>query len=188
MKKYLLVGLGNIGSNYEQTRHNIGFKILDQYAKEKELVFEDNRYAAIEKFRLKGRQITFIKPSTLMNNSGKAVKYWMEKEKLAIDQVLIITDDINIPFGTLRLKPKGSDGGHNGLKNINEHLGTHQYARLRFGIGAEYPTGQQISYVLSEWNQEEQEKLGERLDKCCKIIDSFVLQGLPQTMNQFNGK
>ena len=188
MKKFLVVGLGNIGSNYEQTRHNIGFKILDQYAQKKEFVFEDKRYASMAKYRLKGRQITFIKPSTLMNNSGKAVRYWTEKEKLAIDQVLIITDDINIPFGTLRLKPKGSDGGHNGLKNINQLLGTHQYARLRFGIGAEYPTGQQISYVLSEWSQEEQEKLGERLDKCCEIIDSFVLQGLAQTMNQFNGK
>jgi PTH1 family peptidyl-tRNA hydrolase len=188
MKKFLVVGLGNIGSNYEETRHNIGFKILDQYAKKKELLFEDNRYASMAKFRLKGRQITFIKPSTLMNNSGKAVRYWVEKEKLTVDQVLIITDDINLPFGTLRLKPKGSDGGHNGLKSINENLGTHKFARLRFGIGAEYPTGQQISYVLSEWSQEEQEKLRERLDKCCEIIDSFVLQGLAQTMNQFNGK
>ena len=188
MKKFLVVGLGNIGINYEQTRHNIGFKVLEQYAKKKELTFEDNRYGSMTRSRVKGRQITFIKPSTLMNNSGKAVKYWMEKEKLDLDQMLIITDDINIPFGTLRLKPKGSDGGHNGLKNINEHLGTHQFARLRFGIGAEYPTGQQVSYVLSEWNSDEKEKLEERLDKCCDLIESFVLQGLGQTMNQYNGK
>ena len=187
MKKFLVVGLGNIGANYEQTRHNIGFKILDRYAYKKELFFEDKRYASVVKSRTKGRQITFIKPSTLMNNSGKAVRYWIEKEKLDIDQILIITDDLNIPFGTLRLKPKGSDGGHNGLKDINEHLGTHQFARLRFGIGAEYPTGQQISYVLSKWSEEEEKKLGERLDKCCELINSFVLQGLPQTMNQFNG-
>jgi len=188
MKKFLVVGLGNIGSNYEETRHNIGFKILDQYAKKKVLLFENNRYASMAKFRLKGRQVTFIKPSTLMNNSGKAVKYWINKEKISIEQTLIITDDLNIPFGTLRLKPKGSDGGHNGLKDINQHLGTNQFARLRFGIGAEYPTGQQISYVLSEWSQEEHEKLDERLKKCCEMIDSFVLQGLNLTMNQYNGK
>ena len=187
MKKFLVVGLGNIGANYEQTRHNIGFKILDRYADKKEITFEDNRYASVAKSRIKGRQITFIKPSTLMNNSGRAVKYWMEKEKLAIDQILIITDDLNIPFGTLRLKPKGSDGGHNGLKDINHFLRTQQFARLRFGIGAQYPVGQQINYVLSRWSEEEEEKLEERLDKCCELINSFVLQGLPNTMNQFNG-
>lgn len=188
MKKFLIVGLGNIGATYQQTRHNIGFNVLDHYAHHKEFTFEDNRYASTAKFRLKGRPITFIKPSTLMNNSGKAVRYWMNKEKLNIDQVLIITDDLNIPFGTLRMKPKGSDGGHNGLKSIQEHLGTNQFPRLRFGIGAEYPTGQQINYVLSEWSEDEKDQLAERIEKCCAIIDAFVLQGLATTMNQFNGK
>lgn len=188
MKKFLVVGLGNIGPEYARTRHNIGFKVLDRYAEEKGFSFEDKRYAAVAKYSLKGRQLTFIKPSTLMNRSGKAVRYWLNKENLALSQLLIITDDLNIPFGTLRLKPKGSDGGHNGLKNINEQLGTNKYARLRFGIGAEYPTGQQISYVLSEWSDEENEQLQERLEKCAEMIDSFALQGLANTMNQFNGK
>ena len=188
MKKFLVVGLGNIGPDYAQTRHNIGFKVIDRYAEEKGFHFEDKRYAAVAKHSLKGRQLIFIKPSTLMNRSGKAVRYWLNKENLALSQLLIITDDLNIPFGTLRLKPKGSDGGHNGLKNINEQLGTNRYARLRFGIGAEYPTGQQISYVLSEWSEEESERLAERLEKCAEMIDSFALQGLENTMNQYNGK
>jgi PTH1 family peptidyl-tRNA hydrolase len=188
MKKFLVVGLGNIGPDYARTRHNVGFNVLDRYAQEKGFYFEDKRYAAMAKNNLKGRQFTFIKPSTLMNNSGKAVRYWMNKEKLALSQLLIITDDLNIPFGTLRLKPKGSDGGHNGLKDINEQLGTSKYARLRFGIGAEYPTGQQINHVLSEWSEKESERLPERLEKCAEIIDSFALQGLANTMNQYNGK
>lgn len=188
MRKFLVVGLGNIGAKYVNTRHNIGFKILDNYAQKNDINFDDKRYAAMSTHRLKGRQILLCKPSTLMNNSGKAVRYWMNKEKLNHDQVLIITDDLNIPFGTLRLKPKGSDGGHNGLKSINYETGTTKYPRLRFGIGAEYPTGQQVNYVLDEWSPEEKDQLQERITVSAEIIESFVLQGMQTTMNKYNGK
>src|SRR5690606_27967763 len=156
MKKYLIVGLGNIGSEYENTRHNIGFKVLDHFANKEELTFESSKLGAITNYKFKGRTFVLLKPSTYMNLSGKAVRYWMTKEKIPLENVLIITDDINLVFGTIRLKTKGSDGGHNGLKDIQLQLGTQQYARFRFGIGADFSKGRQIEYVLGQWNPEEE--------------------------------
>lgn len=187
MKKYLLVGLGNIGPEYENTRHNIGFKILDKLAETKEFTFETKRLGDIGKFRVKGRQVIALKPATYMNRSGKALKYWMEQEKIPLENVLVITDDLNLPFGTLRLKLKGSDGGHNGLKDIQQHLNTTSYPRLRFGVGAEFSKGQQVDYVLGQWNEEEEKSLKERLERSAEMSLSFVLAGPKITMNQFNG-
>ncbi len=187
MKKYMLVGLGNIGPDYVDTRHNVGFRILDVLAHKLDFTFEPAKLASIGTFKVKGRQVLCIKPSTFMNRSGKAVKYWMEKEKIPLENVLIITDDINLPFGTLRLKSKGSDGGHNGLKDIQLVLQTGQYHRLRFGIGSEFSKGQQVDYVLGKWGPEEEAALPERLDRIMELIPSFVLAGPKITMNQFNG-
>ena len=188
MKKYLIVGLGNIGADYEDTRHNIGFKILDKIAHKESVVFENQKLGAISKFRFKGRTFILLKPSTYMNLSGKAVKYWMTKEKISLENTLIICDDLNISFGTFRLKSKGSAGGHNGLKNINEVLQTQNYPRFRFGVGAEFSKGKQIDYVLGNWAPEENAKLSERLDKSCELIKSFGTAGLNNTMSAFNGK
>lgn len=187
MKKFLVVGLGNIGSEYEETRHNIGFKVLDFLAEQEKLTFESAKLGAVATFTYKGRNVLCLKPSTYMNLSGKAVKYWMEKENIALDNVLIITDDINLPFGTIRLKTKGSDGGHNGLKDIQNTLQTTQYHRFRFGVGAEFSKGKQVDYVLGEWNAEQLEALPERLKKSTDLIRSFVFAGVKNTMNQFNG-
>ncbi len=187
MKKFLVVGLGNIGSEYEETRHNIGFKILDFLAEEENLTFESAKLGAVASFKYKGRSILCLKPSTYMNLSGKAVKYWMEKENIALDNVLIITDDINLSFGTIRLKTKGSDGGHNGLKDIQNTLQTSQYPRFRFGVGAEFSKGRQVDYVLGQWSPEEVKALPERLKKSTELIRSFVFAGVKNTMNQFNG-
>lgn len=187
MKKFLLVGLGNIGPEYENTRHNIGFKILDKLAETKEFTFDTKRLGDIGKFRVKGRQVIALKPATYMNRSGKALKYWMEQEKIPLENVLVITDDLNLPFGTLRLKLKGSDGGHNGLKDIQQHLNTTSYPRLRFGVGAEFSKGQQVDYVLGQWNEEEEKSLKERLERSAEMSLSFVLAGPKITMNQFNG-
>lgn len=187
MKKFLIAGLGNIGEEYEGTRHNIGFEILDALAKAEEFTMEPDRLGAIGRFRVKGRQLICLKPSTYMNRSGKAVKFWIDKEKIPLENVLVITDDLNLPFGTLRLKTKGSDGGHNGLKDIQQVLGTTQYARFRFGIGDEFSKGRQVDYVLGKWEEGEQEKLGERLDRSVELIKSFVLAGPARTMNTFNG-
>ena len=162
MKKFLIVGLGNIGDEYKETRHNIGFQILDRLAEEKEVDFETVRLADRAVFKFKGRTFVLIKPNTYMNLSGKAVKYWLEKEKLPIDKLLVITDDLNLPFGSLRIKTKGSDGGHNGLKDIQDKLNTTKYNRFRFGISDEFSKGRQTDYVLGEWNDEEKEKLPER--------------------------
>ncbi|MEO0507694.1 MAG: aminoacyl-tRNA hydrolase [Bacteroidota bacterium] len=187
MKKYLVVGLGNIGTEYENTRHNIGFNILDFMASKESFSFSTEKLGDIATFKYKGRSILFLKPSTYMNVSGKAVKYWMDKEKVPLENVLIITDDINIPFGTLRLKGKGSDGGHNGLKNIQTLLGTTSYPRFRFGVGADFGKGRQIDYVLGQWNSEEQSLLPERLEQSKNLVLSFVFTGAKNTMNQFNG-
>ncbi len=187
MKKFLVVGLGNIGSEYEETRHNVGFKILDFLAEEENLTFESAKLGAVASFKYKGRSILCLKPSTYMNLSGKAVKYWMEKENIALDNVLIITDDINLSFGTIRLKTKGSDGGHNGLKDIQNTLQTSQYPRFRFGVGAEFSKGRQVDYVLGQWSPEEVKALPERLKKSTELIRSFVFAGVKNTMNQFNG-
>lgn len=188
MKKFLIVGLGNIGDKYTNTRHNIGFKILDEVAEEHNVSFETEKLGDIASFRFKGRTFVLLKPSTYMNLSGKAVKYWMGKEKISIDNLLVVTDDLNIDFGTIRIKGKGSDGGHNGLKDIQEKLGTNKYPRFRFGVGANYSKGKQVDYVLGEWNKEETSQLIERLPTSAKIITSFGTAGLANTMNTFNGK
>ncbi|TVZ56482.1 peptidyl-tRNA hydrolase [Lutibacter sp. Hel_I_33_5] len=188
MKKYLIVGLGNIGEKYENTRHNIGFKIVDEVADEHNVNFETEKLGDIAQFRFKGRTFILLKPSTYMNLSGKSVKYWMQKEKIGIDNILIITDDLNIDFGTIRLKGKGSDGGHNGLKDIQDKLATNKYPRFRFGVGGNYSKGRQVDFVLGEWNKEETSQLIERLPTSAKIITSFGTAGLANTMNTFNGK
>lgn len=184
--KYLIVGLGNIGPEYQDTRHNIGFSVLDAFAKASNAVFEDRRYGAVCEVRLKGRTLVLLKPNTYMNLSGKAVSYWMQKEKVALEDVLVVVDDLALPFGTLRLRAQGSDGGHNGLKNINALLGTTGYARLRYGIGNDFSRGGQIDYVLGTWDEKEREELPALLDKGGEIITSFVLQGIARTMNLFN--
>lgn len=188
MKKYLIVGLGNIGSQYDETRHNIGFKILDFLAENEGVSFESNKLGDLAKFRFKGRTFLLLKPSTYMNLSGKSVKYWMTKEHILLEHVLVICDDLNIPFGTFRLKTNGSAGGHNGLKDINDKLNTQKYARFRFGVGNEFSKGRQVDYVLGVWSAEEQNTLQERLLKSCELIKSFGTAGPQNTMNQYNGK
>lgn len=188
MKKFLIVGLGNIGAEYANTRHNIGFKILDHFAKKESISFQTAKLGDIAEFKIKGRTILLLKPNTYMNLSGKAVKYWMEKENIEKENILVITDDLNLSFGTIRIKTKGSDGGHNGLKSIQSLLNTIEYPRFRFGISDQFKKGQQVDYVLGEWNEEEKAKLPERLEKSAEIIQSFALAGLNNTMNEFNGK
>ncbi|MDO6604071.1 aminoacyl-tRNA hydrolase [Arenibacter palladensis] len=187
MKKFLVVGLGNIGEEYAETRHNIGFKILDSLAREEDFIFETAKLGDVGTFKVKGRSIICLKPSTYMNRSGKAVKYWMDKENIPLENVLIITDDINLSFGTIRLKTKGSDGGHNGLKDVQQYLLTTNYNRLRFGVGSDFGKGKQIDYVLGEWNQEENDALVERYERINALIRSFVLSGVNRTMNEYNG-
>lgn len=186
MNKYLIVGLGNIGREYAETRHNIGFKVLDQLASEEGVGFQTGKLGDLAQFRYKGRTFLLLKPSTYMNLSGKAVRYWMQLEKVPLENILIITDDINLPFGTLRLKAKGSDGGHNGLKSVQEQLQTIGYNRLRFGVGADFTKGRQVDYVLGEWNSEEQAALKERLERSAALVRSFGTAGLALTMNTFN--
>ncbi|MFN8326094.1 aminoacyl-tRNA hydrolase [Flavobacterium sp.] len=188
MKKFLIVGLGNIGSEYANTRHNIGFKILDYFANKENLSFQTVKLGDLAEHSIKGRKLLFLKPNTYMNLSGKAVKYWMEKENIEKENIFVITDDLNLSFGTIRIKSKGSDGGHNGLKNIQQTLNSTEYSRFRFGISDQFKKGQQVDYVLGEWNDEEKLKLPERLEVAKKAIESFVLAGLPITMNEFNGK
>jgi PTH1 family peptidyl-tRNA hydrolase len=188
MKKYLIVGLGNPGLKYENTRHNIGFQILDEFAKQNEAVFESDKLAEISKINIKGRQFICIKPQTFMNLSGKAVRYWLQKENVNIENLLVITDDINIDFGMIRIKGKGSDGGHNGLKHIQDTLNTTQYPRFRFGVGNDFGQGQQVDYVLGDWSEEENDILKTRKKTCTEAIKSFGLSGIQTTMNQFNGK
>ncbi len=184
--KYLIFGLGNIGQEYAQTRHNIGFNILDAYAEASKIVFSTKRYGDIAEKKHKGRQIILVKPSTYMNLSGKAVRFWMQKEKVSKDKILILTDDINLPLGKTRLKPKGGDGGHNGLKSIIEILGDANFARLRYGIGNEFSTGRQVDYVLGTWTDEELKVFEQNKKKCIDIINSFATIGLERTMNFFN--
>lgn len=188
MKKFLIVGLGNIGEKYQNTRHNIGFKVLDYFAKQEVLTFETQKLGDLTTYKFKGRTFIFLKPNTYMNLSGKAVLYWLTKEKIPLANLLVITDDLNLPFGSIRLKTKGSDGGHNGLKDIQEKLNTTKYNRFRFGISDAFSKGRQVDYVLGEWTQEESDKLPERLDKSVELIKSFVLAGVNNTMNTFNGK
>ena len=186
--KYLVVGLGNPGAQYAGTRHNIGFDILDALAKEKEVEFKVDRLSDKAELKFKGRNLILIKPTTYMNLSGKAVQYWLQKEKIPIDRVLIISDDIALPFGKLRLKGKGSDGGHNGLKDIQQVLQTSSYSRLRFGIGSEFSKGRQSDFVLGKWSDEESKFLPERINKSVDFIKSFSTIGLAMTMSALNGK
>lgn len=186
--KYLVVGLGNPGEEYNNTRHNIGFKIVEAFAKEREAEFLLGKQAEVAKAKYKGRTIVLIKPGTYMNLSGKAVNLWMQQEKIPLKNVLIITDDIALPFGKLRLKGKGSDGGHNGLKSIQESISTSQFARLRFGIGNDFFQGQQAEYVLSEWNTEQNEALEQRIALATEFIKGFTTIGLQLTMTNWNNK
>jgi PTH1 family peptidyl-tRNA hydrolase len=188
MKKFLIVGLGNIGEKYNDTRHNIGFKILDALALKEETAFEIKKLGAIAKFRFKGRTFILLKPATYMNLSGKAVKYWLTKEKIPFENLLVVCDDLNLPFGSLRVKAKGSDGGHNGLKDINIVLQNQQYARFRFGVGSAFSQGRQSDFILGKWEEEENDLLPERLEKAILLIKSFGTAGLNNTMNTFNGK
>ena len=188
MKKFLIVGLGNIGEKYANTRHNIGFQILDALAKEQEVTFETETLGELTQFRFKGRTFVLLKPSTYMNLSGKAVKYWMNKEKISTDNLLIVTDDVNIDFGAIRIKAKGSAGGHNGLKDVEAKLNSQQYPRFRFGVGGNYAKGRQVDFVLGEWNKDEESQLIERIPMSVKAILSFGTDGINHTMNNFNGK
>jgi peptidyl-tRNA hydrolase, PTH1 family len=186
--KYLIAGLGNIGIDYANTRHNVGFKVLDALAKASNTSFGTKRYGDIAEIKHKGRIYILLKPSTFMNLSGKAISYWLQAEKIPIENLLVIVDDIALPIGTLRLRTKGGDGGHNGLFNITEVLGTQDFARLRFGIGGDFPKGNQVQYVLGEWTSEEEEMLPERCEKASEIILSFGTIGLERTMNFYNKK
>lgn len=187
MKKYLIVGLGNIGSKYDGTRHNIGFDVLDELAKKREISFEIGKLGSVAKFKYKGRSFITLKPATYMNLSGKAVRYWLTKENIAPENLLIICDDLNIPLGSLRLKSKGGAGGHNGLESIQNLLGTSQYARLRFGIGDNFSKGRQSDYVLGEWTEAEKEKIQARIEKAADAVLSFGTAGINNTMTGFNG-
>ena len=186
--KFLIVGLGNIGAEYVNTRHNIGFKIVDFLAKKEGVNFETVKLGALAEYKFKGRTFLLLKPNTYMNLSGKAVHYWMVKEKIPLENILVITDDLNLSFGKIRIKPKGSDGGHNGLKSIHATLNTTDYNRFRFGISDEFKKGKQVDYVLGEWDEDEKTKLPERLELASEIIKSFGTAGLENTMTTFNGK
>ena len=188
MKKFLIVGLGNIGAEYVNTRHNIGFKILDYFANQESVSFQTQKLGDVAEYKIKGRTVLLLKPNTYMNLSGKAVKYWLEKENIEKENTLVITDDLNLSFGSIRIKAKGSDGGHNGLKNIQLLLNSTEYPRFRFGISDAFKKGKQIDYVLGEWSPEEKEALKERLSISTEIIKSFALAGLNNTMNLYNGK
>jgi PTH1 family peptidyl-tRNA hydrolase len=186
--KFLIVGLGNIGAEYVNTRHNIGFKIVDFLAKKEGLQFETVKLGSLAEYKFKGRTFFLLKPNTYMNLSGKAVKFWMDKENIPLENIMVIADDLNLSFGTIRIKPKGSDGGHNGLKNINLLLNTTNYTRFRFGISDEFKKGKQVDYVLGDWDEDEKTKLPERLEIASEIIKSFGTAGLENTMTSFNGK
>lgn len=186
--KYLVIGLGNPGSKYENTRHNIGFKVVEAFAKEHQGTFALDKQAEVARVKFKGRTLVLIKPTTFMNLSGKAVNYWMQQEKIPIENIMVVTDDLALPFGKLRLKGKGSDGGHNGLKDIQATLNSQQYARLRFGVGNEFSEGRQVDYVLGEWNSEEQKTMQERIDTALEFIKGFATIGIQRTMSNWNGK
>lgn len=186
--KYLIVGLGNMGREYENTRHNIGFMVLDALAKASNVIFTPKRYGDTAEIRLKNKQLILLKPSTFMNLSGNAVRYWMQKEKTEPENLLVVVDDIALPFGTLRLKMKGGDAGHNGLNHIQNTLGTINYNRLRFGIGNDFPAGWQADYVLNPFSEEEQKFLPDRIQTAGDIVKSFCLAGPELTMTQYNNK
>jgi len=186
--KYLVAGFGNIGPEYSNTRHNVGFMVLDALARASNITFGSARYGDVAELRHKGKTFILLKPSTYMNLSGKAVSYWMQKEKIALENLLVVVDDLALPLGVIRIRSRGSDGGHNGLKSTNETLGTQDYARLRFGIGNGYPRGHQVDYVLGEWSDEELKILPERLAKAGEAILCFGTIGIERTMNLYNNQ
>ncbi len=186
--KYLIVGLGNIGNEYAETRHNIGFKVVEQIAMQSKSTFKSGRYADVCEVKIKGRTFILIKPTTYMNLSGNAVRYWAQFEKISIENILIVTDDLALPFGKIRMRSQGSDGGHNGIKHINEILQTKEFARLRFGISAEFGKGQQVDYVLSKWTEDEIKIIDEKIEHASNAALSFGLLGIERTMNLFNTK
>ena len=185
MDKYLIVGLGNVGDEYELTRHNTGFMVLDAFAKASNIHFEDRRYGFVAETSLKGRKVFLLKPSTFMNLSGNAVRYWLDKENIEQSRLLVVSDDVALPIGQFRLKASGSNGGHNGLGHIQQLIGQ-DYARLRMGIGNDFPRGMQLDWVLGRYSEEELQALQPAIDRGVEIIQSFVLAGIDITMNQFN--
>lgn len=186
MSKFLIVGLGNIGSEYAGTRHNIGFDVADAFVYKHQGTFRSDRLADVAEIRLKGRGLTIIKPSTYMNLSGRAVKYWMDKERIPLEQILVIVDELALPLSRLRLRASGSDAGHNGLKSIQESLQTDKYPRLRFGIGNNYPKGMQVEFVLGKWFKEDLPVVIRKVEKCTEVIENFVFMGIERTMNEAN--
>lgn len=184
--KFLIVGLGNIGEEYRHTRHNIGFDVLEKWAEKLEVEFDSDRLAFVAKAKFRGKQVVMIKPTTYMNLSGKAVKHWMNKENIPLARTLIITDDLALPLGTIRLKKKGSHAGHNGLKDIIARLGTDQFNRIKFGIGDDFPRGRQVEFVLGKWDSKEEIDVALGIDKCIAMIESFIQQGADRTMNEYN--
>lgn len=186
--KYLIVGLGNIGSEYADTRHNIGFRVLDAVASASNTTFVTERYGDVATIRVKNKQLVLLKPSTYMNLSGNAVRYWQQRENIPLENILVIVDDLALPFGAIRIKQRGSDAGHNGLKNIAAMLGTEAYARLRFGIGNDFPRGCQIDYVLGRFTPEQEEALPARIEVAVDAIKTFALAGISRAMNTFNNK
>ena len=188
MEKFLIVGLGNPGDEYRNTRHNTGYMVLDAFAKASNIVFEDRRYGYVAETSVKGRRLTLLKPTTFMNLSGNAVRYWMNKENIPLEHLLVIVDDLSLPVGAMRLKGNGSNGGHNGLGNIQSVIGTQQYARLRVGIGNDFPKGMQVDFVLGDFDEEDEKALLPCFVTAIEIIKSFVLAGINITMNQYNHK
>ena len=186
--KYLIIGLGNPGAEYENTRHNIGFKMLDKLAGLSNISFSNERLADVAYVKFKGRNLVLLKPNTYMNLSGKAVKYWMQKTKIDIENILVVADDISLPFGIVRMRKKGSDGGHNGLKDIQNQLETSIYPRLRFGVGDNFSKGKQAEYVLSNFTNEDHITMDVRTDLAVKMIQAFTSMGISRTMSDFNGK
>lgn len=184
--QFLIVGLGNIGDEYADTRHNIGFNILDALAKASNIVFDDRRYGFVQKVRVKNQQLVLLKPSTYMNLSGQAVRYWMQKENIPVENLLVVVDDISLPVGTLRLRAGGSEAGHNGLRSITQTIGTQQYARLRFGIGNDFPHGAQADFVLSPFLPDERTVVDASIPVACDAIKAFALSGIDFAMNQYN--
>ncbi len=186
MNKYLIVGLGNVGSEYSGTRHNVGFDVADAFVYKHEALFVQDRHGAVAKFRLKGKQVVVVKPSTYMNLSGKAVKYWMDKEEIPLENILIVVDEVALPLNKIRLRKTGSAAGHNGLKSIEESLETTEYPRLRFGIGNNYPKGMQVEYVLGKWISSELDIVKFKVNKTVEIVETFILAGIDTAMNQYN--
>jgi len=184
--KYLIVGLGNIGHEYEHTRHNIGFDVLYAFVRKNNVNFQTGRLAYVAEIKWKGKKIICICPTTFMNLSGNAVKYWMDKEKILLENILVIVDEVALPLNKMRLRPGGSDGGHNGLKSIEAMIGSREYPRLRFGIGNDYPKGKQAEFVLSKWKKEEELLVKHKIERCIDVIESFTTRGISLTMNDVN--